>query len=70
MKKGKEKKEENYIKKGGKCLKNASFWAINKNTQYISLFVARFPGAVAPVDPSLDNAVRTAAACSYSPPGI
>ena len=29
MKKGKEKKEENYIKKGGKGLKNASFWAIN-----------------------------------------
>ena len=28
MKKGKEKKEENYIKKGGKGLKNASFWAI------------------------------------------
>ena len=23
------KKEENYIKKGGKGLKNASFWAIN-----------------------------------------
>ena len=29
MKKGKEKKEENYIKKGEKGLKNASFWAIN-----------------------------------------
>ena len=29
MKKGKEKKEENYIKKGGKGLKNASFWTIN-----------------------------------------
>ena len=28
MKKGKEKKEENYIKKGGKGLKNASFRAI------------------------------------------
>ena len=28
MKKGKEKKEENYIKKGGKGLKNVSFWAI------------------------------------------
>ena len=27
MKKG--GKEENYIKKGGKGLKNASFWAIN-----------------------------------------
>ena len=27
MKKGK-KKEENYIKRGGKGLKNASFWAI------------------------------------------
>ena len=26
---GKEKNEENYIKKGGKGLKNASFWAIN-----------------------------------------
>ena len=23
------KKEENYIKKGGKGLKNASFWAVN-----------------------------------------
>ena len=29
MKKGKEKKEENYIQKGEKGLKNASFWAIN-----------------------------------------
>ena len=29
MKKGKEKKEENYIKRGGKGIKNASFWAIN-----------------------------------------
>ena len=28
MKKGKEKKEENYIKKGGRGLKNASFRAI------------------------------------------
>ena len=28
MKRGK-KKEENYINKGGKGLKNASFWAIN-----------------------------------------
>ena len=27
--KGERKKEENYIKKGGKGLKNASFWAIN-----------------------------------------
>ena len=27
--KKKEKKEENYIKKGRKGLKNASFWAIN-----------------------------------------
>jgi len=26
MKKGKEQKEENYIKKGEKGLKNASFW--------------------------------------------
>jgi len=32
MKKGKEKKEGNYIKKGGKGLKNASFWAnLKKN---------------------------------------
>ena len=29
--KGERKKEENYIKKGGKGHKNASFWAINKN---------------------------------------
>ena len=29
MKKGKEKKEENYIRKGEKGLKKASFWAIN-----------------------------------------
>ena len=29
MTKGKEKKEENYNKKGGKGLKNASFWAIH-----------------------------------------
>ena len=29
MQKGKEKKEKNYIKKGEKGLKNASFWAIN-----------------------------------------
>ena len=28
MKKGEGIKEENYIKKGGKGLKNASFWAI------------------------------------------
>ena len=27
--KGERKKEENYIKKGEKGLKNASFWAIN-----------------------------------------
>ena len=27
--KGERKKEENCIKKGGKGLKNASFWAIN-----------------------------------------
>ena len=27
--KGKRKKEENYIKKGEKGLKNASYWAIN-----------------------------------------
>ena len=26
--KGERKKEENYIKKGGRGLKNASFWAI------------------------------------------
>ena len=32
MKKGKEKKEENYIKKGEKGLKNASFWAINSKS--------------------------------------
>ena len=32
----KEKKEENYIKKGGNGLKNASFWAINsKNSTKI-----------------------------------
>ena len=42
-KKGKrgKKTEENYIKNGGKGLKNASFWAINsksdRNAQYISL---------------------------------
>ena len=36
MKKGKEKKEENYIKKGGKGLKNASFWAINPPQTYLS----------------------------------
>ena len=34
MKKGKEKKEENYIKKGGKGLKNASFWAINSKNLF------------------------------------
>ena len=28
-KKGERKKEENYIKKGGKGLKNSSFWATN-----------------------------------------
>ena len=31
LKRGKKKKEENYIKKGGKGLKSASFWAINPN---------------------------------------
>jgi len=31
MKKGKEQKEENYIKKGEKGLKNASFWDAKKN---------------------------------------
>ena len=49
--KGERKKEENFIEKGGKRLKNASFWAINskknrgggasdqndQNAQYISL---------------------------------
>ena len=30
MKEGKEKKEENYIKKGEKGLRNTSFWAIKK----------------------------------------
>ena len=30
MKKGGRKKEENYIKKEGETLKNASFWAINQ----------------------------------------
>ena len=30
--KGERKKEENYIKKGGKGLKNTSFWAINSKT--------------------------------------
>ena len=29
MKKGKEKKEENYIKEWGKGFQNSSFWAIN-----------------------------------------
>ena len=29
LKRGKGKKEENYIEKGGKGLKNAPFWAIN-----------------------------------------
>ena len=52
MKKGKEKKEENYIKKGGKGLKNASIWAINskkmgggvndQNAQYISLLGTQY----------------------------
>ena len=34
--KNQEKKEENYTKKGGKGLKNASFWAINskKNSMH------------------------------------
>ena len=42
MKKVKEKKEENYIKKGGKGLKNASFWAINsKCTIYIPVIYSR-----------------------------
>ena len=37
MKKGKEKKEENYTKKGGKGLKNASFWASPRPPQtYLS----------------------------------
>ena len=37
MNKGKEKKEENYIKKGGKFLKNASFWASPRPPQtYLS----------------------------------
>ena len=31
--KKKEKKEENYIKKGRKGLKNASFWAINSKNR-------------------------------------
>ena len=31
--KGKEKKGEIYTKKGGKGLKNASFWAINRPPQ-------------------------------------
>ena len=41
MKKGKEKKEENYIEKG---LKNASFWAINskKNLQQTFLSGKKF----------------------------
>ena len=29
MKRGKEKRRKITFKKGGKCLKNASFWAIN-----------------------------------------
>ena len=29
MKKGNEKRRKITLKKGGKCLKNASFWAIN-----------------------------------------
>ena len=44
MKKGKEKKKEDYIKKGGKGLKNASFWAI-KNFAVVSSDPAPLPSA-------------------------
>ena len=39
MKKGKEKGGKLHLKKGGKCLKNASFGAINSKNEmlYISL---------------------------------
>ena len=39
--KGQRKKEENYIKKGAKGLKNASFWAINFPPPAANLFVGK-----------------------------
>ena len=43
MKKGKEKKEENYIKKGGKGLKNVSFWVINSKKFHGGVFLPPSP---------------------------
>ena len=41
--KGERKKEENYIKNGGKGLKNASFWAINSKKNISLNYYEKLP---------------------------